>query len=69
METKFKLRVTSKVYFSARKVYNVTRSFVWTDKADALACKALLEKAAVTGGHPGDTKIEFVEFTEERPLA
>ena len=63
METKYKLRVSKTVLLSARKSYAVTTVFVWTDKADALACKALLEKAANK-----DARIEFVEFTEEKPL-
>ena len=63
METKFKLRLTKTVFVSDRKSYKTTTTFVWTDRADALACQALLKKA-----ENKDSEIEFVEFSDEQLL-
>ena len=65
MEPKYKLRITKQVPLSARRVVNVTSEFVWVSKDDALACKALLEKAE---RNTRCTTVKFVEFTEEKPL-
>jgi hypothetical protein len=62
-EVKFKLRIVCE-WCQGRKQFTLTREFVWQNKADALACKALIEKAQM----PKNTKLAFVEFVEEKPL-
>jgi len=64
-EPKYKLRLAFQWRESAKREVSAVREFVWEKKEDALACKALMEKATVPAGR---VKIEFFEFTEAIPL-
>jgi hypothetical protein len=66
MSEQYKLTMETYVNLTTRKRLTVTRTFVWQDKDDALACKALLERARLP--HQGITHISFSAFTEETPL-
>lgn len=61
---KYKLQITFDVAISARRRVRVTRQWVWDERDDALACKALMEKATSQRG----CTVSFSEFTEEKPL-
>ena len=65
---KYKLRIKSTWYVSAKKWQSATAIFVWEDKADALACKELLAKARRIENSRFKTDVEFVAFTEEEAL-
>ncbi len=64
MIEKYKLRVMIRYQKTVRQASTTCRSWVWDNKEDALACKALLEKAVAGAG----LTVEFVSFTEERLL-
>lgn len=61
---KYKLRLTITIPKSSKKVQYLYRTFTWEDKDNALECMNLLRKAEKSPF----LHIEFVEFTEERPL-
>ena len=64
MTEKYKLRITISWPKSATKTLSTCRSWIWESKEDALACKALLEKAVAGRG----LTVEFVSFAEEQLL-
>jgi len=61
---KFKLRLTASWPVSRLKTQKITRELVWDNEADALACRDLMAKATL----PKLFTVEFVRFTEEKPL-
>lgn len=65
---KYKLRITTSWYQTKTKEKQITASFVWDKKDDALACKELLQKADRGSQRLYRTHIEFVVFTEEQAL-
>ncbi len=65
---KYKLRIRTSWRSSRSRQTIADAVFVWEDKADALACKKLLEKAAIPERRGVDTVITFVEFHEEKEL-
>jgi hypothetical protein len=64
---KYKLRLTLTAPMGRAKILRLSEAFVWDSEADALACQALLKKAVGTARGVTST-IEFVRFTEEKPL-
>ena len=64
---KYKLRLTLAANLSRLKCVRLTKNFEWEAEADALACKALLDKATLSGKGITST-VEFVRFTDEIPL-
>lgn len=64
MTTMYKLVLILRVPLSSRRFFTWDIVFIWNNREDALACKALLEKCLT----PKHVRIHFVEFTEEVPL-
>lgn len=62
---KYKLNIKIQWFVGKMKTQSITKSFVWEDKEDALACKALLEKSSYDGSK---ITIKFVAFTDEEEL-
>lgn len=62
----YRLKVTRPLQVSARKQARPSVYFDWDNKEDALAAKALLEKAKDVW--PGGTKVEFLVHVPDMPL-
>ncbi len=65
---KYKLRIRTSWRSSRSRQTIADAVFIWEDKADALACKELLEKATLPERRGINTEIIFVEFHKEKVL-
>jgi len=62
---KYKLNLKIQWFIGKTKTQSITKSFIWEDKDDALACKALLEKSSYDRAK---ITVSFVAFTDEVKL-
>jgi len=65
MKEQYKLYICISWYKSKKVTNSITKSFVWDNKDDALACKKLLEKAEYS---QASIDIGFVKFVADEPI-